>query len=55
MCSIGHTHTSARVYTHFNYKTVCTNACKTHDTIPVHTCLPEDEPSVSKHVEDIKM
>jgi hypothetical protein len=31
-----------------------TDACTTHYTIPVYTNrLPEDEPSGSKHVEDI--
>jgi hypothetical protein len=31
-----------------------TDACKTYHTISVHNRLPEDEPSGSKLVEDIK-
>jgi len=35
------------------YKTAYNDACKTHYTVPsVYKRLPEDEPSVSKHVED---
>jgi len=36
------------------YKTAYTDACKTHHTVSAHkNRLPEDEPSVSKHGEDI--
>ena len=37
------------------YKSAYTDAYKTHYTVTVYTRLPEDEPSISKHVEDIKI
>jgi len=30
------------------------DACKTFHIITVHSCLPEDEPSGSEHVVDIR-
>ena len=63
-----YTHTVPHLYIHTLYHTSiythCTTPLYTH-TVPhlyIHTlyhtsiynCLPEDEPSVSKHVEDIK-
>ena len=37
----------------YTYKTAYPNACTTHCTVPVR--LPEDDPLVSKHVEDKKI
>jgi len=39
----------------FTYKTAYTDTCKTYQIVTVNiNRLPENEPSVSKHVEDIK-